>query len=447
MGKLAAVTCDSAKPNKAGDRLLGDGDGLFLRIRPNGTKTWLIEYEFKGTRRKYTIGVHDSKVSAPGESISDWLRHGRLTLTQARSIAGAWKAARRGGHDPISEWDGQLTAEDRAKTEKVAAAAAEAKQPTVREATAQFLKKHMAGKKSESAIRYRLERLVALIGDKKIRETSRQDVIVALERIAEGQRKGQTAKQLAGEILTCAKRLWRFAEAREWVLLSPIERLTRKDFDARPVKRTTTLRLDEVVELWKAIGNAERCRADSVTVAALKLLILTGQREREVTDAEWSELDLDQGLWKIPATRTKKGRAHLVHLSPEALSVLAALKIITGKSRFAFASPLKPKQPIHGRSVNNALRTMFERQLLPNVTRCTVHDLRRTLITRLPDLGFEPFLAHKIANHVLSGVMAHYNHNEYLETRKAALGIWAAHIREAASPATNVTPLIRKAAV
>ena len=47
MGKLAAVTCETAKPNKARDRLLGDGDGLFLRIRPHGTKTWVIEYEFR----------------------------------------------------------------------------------------------------------------------------------------------------------------------------------------------------------------------------------------------------------------------------------------------------------------------------------------------------------------------------------------------------------------
>jgi hypothetical protein len=56
MGKLAAVTCESAKPDKGRDRLLGDGDGLFLRVRPHGTKTWLIEYEFSGSRTKYTIG-------------------------------------------------------------------------------------------------------------------------------------------------------------------------------------------------------------------------------------------------------------------------------------------------------------------------------------------------------------------------------------------------------
>ena len=97
-------------------------------------------------------------------------------------------------------------------------------------------------------------------------------------------------------------------------------------------------------------------------------------------------------------------------------------------------------------SVNNALGTMFARGVLPNVTRCTVHDLRRTLITRLPDLGFEPFLAHKIANHVLTGVMAHYNHNEYLDKREAGLKAWAARIVEMAKPESNVSPFVRKTA-
>ena len=92
MGKLAAVICETAQPNKARDRLSGDGDGLFLRIRPHGTKTWVIEYEFRGARRKYTAGLYVPE-GAPGDSLAQWLRYGRLSLTQARSISGTWEAA------------------------------------------------------------------------------------------------------------------------------------------------------------------------------------------------------------------------------------------------------------------------------------------------------------------------------------------------------------------
>lgn len=443
MAKLSATTCETTKPDPKRDRLLGDGDGLFLRVRPNGTKTWVIEYEFQGKRTKYSTGAYSSR-GAPGESISDWLRHGQQSLAQARSIAGQWKAARRGEHDPVAEWEALLAHERAEKAEKQAAIEAEQEQPTVDDVIDSFTQKIMAGKKSASAIAYRLDRLAAIIGDKKIRDVTRQDVISALDLIATGQREGQTAKQLAGEVLITAKRLWRFAAEREMVESSCIEKLTRAGFDAKPNKRDVTLRMDELVVVWRALDNPNICKSDPVTIAAMKILILTGQREAEVCGAEWSEFDLDAGLWRLPAGRTKSDRAHLVHLAPQAVAILQDLKPITGKKRHVFASPIRDGQPIYGRAVNNSLLTMFKAGKLPNVTQCHVHDFRRTLISRLPDLGFEPFIGHKISNHVLSGVFAHYNHNTYEEQRKAALMAWAARI-EALATVANVIQLHRAA--
>jgi len=228
MAKLSARTCETAKPDPSRkDRLLGDGDGLFLRVRPHGTKTWIIEYEFQPRRRKCTLGVFDP-VGAPDQSITAWLTHGRLSLAQARAIAGQWKADRRAGRDPVAERETRL-AEKRAKDEAVdKAEAAEAQKPTVGDVTEQFMTKHMIGKKSALAIRYRLDRLARHLGDRKICEVVRQDVIAALETIAEGKKDGRTAKQMAGEILIQAKRLWRFAETRAWVGTSCIEALHEK---------------------------------------------------------------------------------------------------------------------------------------------------------------------------------------------------------------------------
>lgn len=427
MGKLASVTCETIKPDPKRDRLIGDGDGLFLRVRPHGTKTWLIEYELQGRRTKYTIGGY-AREGAPGESIPDWLRHGQQSLTQARSIAGAWTSMRRAGHDPVADWEALLARERAAEAEHLASLEAERNQPTVQDAIEIFMQKIMNEKSSAPAIRYRLERLAAIIGMKKIQEVTRQDVIAALDMIAEGQRKGQTAKQLAGEVLTTAKRLWRFAAEREWIRgVSPIEQLTRAAFGAKPTKRDVTLRMDELTAIWRTLDNPHFCKSDPVTIAAMKLLILTGQRESEVCEAEWAEFDLTAGLWRLPAERTKSGRAHLVHLAPQAVAILRTMELTSGK-KYVFTSPHRPEQAIYGRSVNNALRTLFKSGKLSNVTRCHVHDFRRTFISRLPDLGFEPFLGHKIANHILSGVFAHYNHNSYEEKRKLALEKWAAQI-------------------
>ena len=231
----------------------------------------------------------------------------------------------------------------------------EAAQPTVLEAVVLFASKQLAGKKSAPAMRYRLDRLVKHLGDRKLRDLTRKDFIIALEKIAEAQIKGKPAKQLAGEVLIHAKRLWRFAVTRKWIDASCLEALSRKDIDARSTRRNVALRLDELAELWRALGDPKRCKSDDITVAALRLLILTGQREREVTDAEWSEFDLDAGVWRIPAIRTKSGRAHLVHLAPAAVAILRALQPRTGKKRHVFPSPLRRNQPIFGRSVNNAL--------------------------------------------------------------------------------------------
>jgi len=108
MGKQAATTCESAKPANIGrDRLPGNGYGLVLRIRPHGTKTWVVEFEFKGARQKYTIGVYD-RGGLPGESITARLAAGHPSLTQARSIAGKWKTDRRSGHDSIAKWESVL---------------------------------------------------------------------------------------------------------------------------------------------------------------------------------------------------------------------------------------------------------------------------------------------------------------------------------------------------
>ena len=307
MTKLTAMACEKAKSFQDKDRLLADGDGLSLRIRPNGTKTWIIEYVFDKKRRKYTIGQFSIQ-SAPGDSLTDWLKVGQLTLAQARIIAVSWKASRRAGHDPIKEWHEALQEEIRVNDALKKAVELENALPTVKDVVDLFLKINIDGKRSENNIKYRLHRLCAYIGDKKIIDVSRQDVIFAIDSIGKGQKPGKSAKQLSGEVLIQAKRVWRFAKNRELVETSCIDELTRRDFDAKPKKRDVVLRFDELGVIWRTIDNPFLCKSDPVTLAAMKIIILTGQRASEVCNAEWAEFDLDAGMWRLPALRTKTNR-------------------------------------------------------------------------------------------------------------------------------------------
>lgn len=220
MGQTASAVYEKAKPDPNGDRLLGDGNGLFLRIRPHGTKTWVIEYELKGRRTKYTIGGY-LRDGAPGETNADCLRYGQQSVAQARAIASDWKQARRAGRDPVAEWESALSQEQAIEAARLASLDAERQQPTVRQAIDAYMQKMMVGKKSAPAARYRLDRLAACLGDMKIRDVTRQKAIAALDTIAEGRREGKTAKHLCGEVLCRTKQLFRFAESREAVPITP----------------------------------------------------------------------------------------------------------------------------------------------------------------------------------------------------------------------------------
>lgn len=90
MAKLTARTCET-KPDPSGrDRVPWRWRWLVLADQATGTRTWIVEYEFQAHRRKYTIGAFDT-AGAPGQSITAWLEHGRLSLGQARAIAAEWE--------------------------------------------------------------------------------------------------------------------------------------------------------------------------------------------------------------------------------------------------------------------------------------------------------------------------------------------------------------------
>ena len=201
MAKLSAMGCEAAQPHLNKDRLFGDGDGLFLRIRRHGKKTWVIEYELNSSRTKYTIGRY-SRNGARGDSISAWLRNGEQSVARGTGDCGSGKAARRAGHDPAAEWEAQLSSDREADRLRVAALEVERTQPTVEDAVELFMAKMMAGKNSAPGVLYRFARLTEIIGTKKIRDLTRQDIIAAVDTIGEGRRDGRTAKQFAGEVLT-----------------------------------------------------------------------------------------------------------------------------------------------------------------------------------------------------------------------------------------------------
>jgi len=106
---------------------------------------------------------------------------------------------------------------------------------------------------------------------------------------------------------------------------SPVERLNPKDLIGEREARERTLLDDGLRAVWNATETIGYRYGD-----IFKLLMLTGQREREVADMRWSEIDIGKKLWTIPAERMKGGRAHEVPLAPAALALIGSLPRFTG---------------------------------------------------------------------------------------------------------------------
>jgi integrase len=133
------------------------------------------------------------------------------------------------------------------------------------------------------------------------------------------------------------------------------------------------------------------------------------------------ELDLAQRIWMIPKARTKNAKAHIVHLSRQALAVL---KRADQRGPLVFTLlGIKPFQDF-----TNAKRRLDE---LSGVSGWRLHDLRRTCVSGMARLGVAPHVADKILNHqagTISGVAAVYQRHEFLAERRAALDLWGAHV-------------------
>jgi integrase len=173
----------------------------------------------------------------------------------------------------------------------------------------------------------------------------------------------------------------------------------------------------ELVEVWKACGDDDYGRI-------IRLLILSGARRQEIGGMRWSELDAKRGVWIIPSERSKNGRAHTLPLPAMAWKIIEAVPHRAGVEHlFGRGGP----QGFVG--FQKSKRILDRRVTLPH---WTAHDLRRTVATRLGDLGTAPHVIEAILNHTSgfrSGVAGTYNKALYENEIRTALALWADHIR------------------
>lgn len=399
--RLTARFCSTAGPGRYHD---GGGDGLCLLVKPSGSRFWAQRVSIHGKRRDLGLGPFPA-----------------VSLTDARAKAAANKALIREGKG----------AELLHRTEKSRISFAEAAERCMAKRL-----KGLSNPKHRAQWRSTLARYAfPVLGDMAVDRIGLRDVLRVLEPIWE--EKPETASRLRGRIEAVLS--WAtVAGYREgdnparWrgnlseLLPAPSTLKRQKGGDHHPA-----VALADLPRWWSRLAQVQGMGA-----AALRFAALTAARSGEVRGATWEEIDLEAGLWRIPASRMKMKRAHVVPLSEAARGVLNALPRIDGE---ALVFPgLKRGRPMSDMTLAKAMKAAHGRDLKaggagfldPRSGRPAVpHGLRSSFRDWAAERGYERDMAElALAHDVGSAVERAYRRSDMLARRRQMMAEWADHL-------------------
>ena len=242
--------------------------------------------------------------------------------------------------------------------------------------------------------------------DRRASEITKGDILLIMDRLVEA-----SAPFAAENLLKAYRAMFNWAVARDELPFNPCVGLKSP---AKHVQRDRVLTDQELVQVWNACDEVP-----SEFGALVRLLLLTGARRSEVAEITWGEIDVD--VWRLPSERSKSGRANVRPLPPAALAVLASQH--RGKPEAYVLTTTGGERP--SSAFNKRKRQLDEAS---GVNGWTLHDLRRTVRSKLSELGVPWEVARRIVGHQVDSLDATYDRHDYLPEKKRALERLAQHI-------------------
>lgn len=388
---LSDAQLRSLKPTPSQVKL-SDGGGLHVLLTPQGSKLWRLAYRFDGKQKLLAFGAYPA-----------------ISLGDARARRDEAKRMIARGIDPSLE----------AKREKQARNAAVA--ATFANIADEFLAKTAREGKADATLakkRWLVGLATADLGKMPIADITAADVLKPLRKV-EAQGNYETARRLRAVI----SQVFRYAIATAKATNDPTFGLKGALISPTVTHRPAVTTWTELSGLLRAVWGYDGAPQ---TLAALKLLVLLYPRPGELRQAEWSEFDLDGGVWTIPASRAKMRREHRKPLSGEVVAVLRDLRNHTGNRRLAFPSLHSAERPISENTLNGALR-----RLGYSSSEATAHGFRATASTLLNESGrWSPDAIEAELGHVgADEVRRAYHRALYWDERVKMADYWATEIR------------------
>jgi integrase len=400
------LTDTKVRAAKAKERAykLADREGLYLYVSPAGAKSWRFDYRVAGMRETLTIGRY------PEKSLAD----AREDLAQARKMVERGESPARAKQEKRASAKIARANTLQALAEKWYQARAAARSASWRDNTRRWLDKD----------------IVPAIGAKPIREIKVDDVERLIRQIVEkrGAKSAEYARfTLAAVFRSLPRSLAIGNPARDAAGLVEIPK-------GKPRGRALTAK-----EIPTFLEAADRYAGRAATKLAIRLLMLTFVRKRELTEAKWDELDLERGEWTIPAERMKAAKPHIVPLSRQAVECFEKLKPLSFGSAYVFPNLGDPKKPMSASTLNMVLGKIgYGRKFTP-------HGARSTASTMLNAQGWSAdAIERQLAHTERNQVRAAYNHGDYMEERRRMMQAWADYL-DGLCAGVDVVPIKRKA--
>jgi integrase len=385
--KLTAKTTASAKlPQGKADVIHFDDalPGFGFRIRLSGgavRRSWVVQYRRAGATRRLLLGSAEV-----------------FSADRARAAAKEILAKVALGEDPQADKIARR-AQDEHTLRAVAGDYLAARAKVVRPNTYRELERFLTGPHFRP------------LHSMAIDQITRRDIAARVAKIT-----NESGSPCAANARAALSAMYAWALGHGLCELNPVVGTITPE-NAQPRERV--LSDSELVAIWRACGDDDIGRI-------VRLLILTAQRRSEIGGMGWSELDMDVGMWTLPAARAKNHRAHTLPLPPMALDIIATAPRLVGRDQ------LFGERAASGFTRWSEAKGDLDARLADTVQPWTLHDLRRTTATRMADIGVQPHIIEAVLNHVSGhrrGVAGIYNRSSYEREVKAALALWAEHVR------------------
>ncbi len=369
---------------------LNDGNGVFVLLHPNGSKYLRYRYQIHGKEKVIALGVYP-----------------KVSLATARRKAMEYRSMLEDGKDPavyIKMKKRKLLLQAANTFEMVAG-------EWIKNQSTSWTDGHTADVVSSLK-----NNIFPDLGFRPIKEISTQELLAVLKRV-EARGTYETAKRL----LQRCRAIFQYGCLIGVCENNPALNLSGVLKVPKP-KSYASLKPQELPEFLKKLDNYD---GELLTKLALKLLILCMVRTTELIAARWEEIELDgqNPLWRIPETRMKMGREHLVPLSSQAIEILHLLKPLSGNSALIFPCRVNSVKSMSNNTLLYAVYRMGYHK------RSTVHGFRSTASTILNEQGWRADVVERQLAHVdRNRIRATYNKAEYLDERISMMQAWADYL-------------------